>query len=236
MGKTGWWIGGIFTPIGLLFSGLGLWLYLNDQDLAAKGVRASGTVIQIVSYRDSDGETMYRPVVEFTDTAGSRREFSSDVSSSTSEFQRGEAVDVIYDPVAPENAIIDSFMERFFLPLIFGGLGSIFALVGAGILFTTIRRRQIVAALKERGLRINAEFVGCQLDTSIKINGRSPFRVFAQATHPMTGKLASFESEPIWLDLTGELERQQVPVLIDPTKPKRHYVDLSEWVHEREHA
>lgn len=236
MGKSGWLFGGIFTPIGLLFAGIGLWLYSSDQDLASSGARATGTVIAITSYRDSDGDTMYRPVVEFTDAAGNRREFSSDISSSSSEFSRGETVDVIYDPAQPENAIIDSFMERFFLPLIFGGLGSIFALIGGGILFATIRRRQTIARLKTRGLRIEAEVLNCSLDTSVKINGRSPYRVHAQAKHPRTGMLASFRSDPIWLDLSRELEGRSVPVLVDPRNAKRHYIDLREWVHDSERA
>ncbi|MEM8724092.1 MAG: DUF3592 domain-containing protein [Pseudomonadota bacterium] len=236
MGKIGWLFGGIFAPIGLLFAGIGLWLYASDQDLAANGERVSGTVIDIVSYRDSDGDTMYRPVVEFVDAKGIRQEFSSDVSSSSARFSRGELVEVIFDPDSPGDAIIDTFMERHFLPLMFVGMGSLFALVGCGFLWFMIRRRQIVARLKMRGLRVDAEVLNCTIDTSIRVNGRYPYRVHAQAKHPRTGMLASFRSDPIWIDLSQELEGRTVPVLVNARNAKHHYVDLSEWVHESERA
>jgi len=54
--------------------------------------------------------------------------------------------------------------------------------------------------------------------------------VIAQGVHPTTGMLSTYTSEPIWLDLTAELAGQNMTVLIDPARPKQHYVDLSEWV------
>ncbi len=230
------WIGGIFTPMGLLFAGIGGAFYLADQALEAKGGRANGTVIALNRHRDSDGDTMYQPEVEFRDRNGTQHRFVSSISSSSPGVSRGESVGVIYDPDAPGDAKIDSFMQRYFFPLMFGGIGSVFALIGTGFLWSYWRRREVISDLKERGLRIEARFTRSYIDRSIQINGRSPYRVEAQATHPATGKLTSFRSEPIWLELTPILAGKTVPVLVDMQDPEDHYIDLDEWVSEGERA
>lgn len=236
MSKALVWIGGIFLAFGLVFGGIGGWVWWSDRDLANNGTHTQGTVIDLASSRDSDGDVTYRPVVEFLDASGARREFTGSVGSSPPSFSRGEEVEVIYDPWSPEQAMIDSFTTRYLLPLAFGGFGLVFGGIGGGLLLAMIRRRQIVARLKTSGLPIQADFKQCYLDTSTRVNGRSPYRVVAQATHPATGKLASFKSDPIWLDLTKELEGRTVKVLVDPARPKRHFVDLGEWVSEDDEA
>ena len=236
MGKVALWIGGVFLPFGLVFAGIGGWFIWSDLSLASAGGRASGTVIAIDSYRDSDGDTMHRPVVEFFDTKGTRHQFSSAMSSSSPDYEQGETVDVIYDPDAPGQAKIDSFFERFLFPGIFGLFGAVFAGVGAGFLIGFIRRKQTIAQLLRNGIPIQAEFQQCYRDTSTKVNGRSPYRVVAQGLHPTTGKLATYKSEPIWLDLSDQLTDGHVKVLVDPQHPKKHYVDLSEWVDRDQYA
>lgn len=236
MSKAKLWVGGIFTPMGLLFAGIGGAFFLDDQQLEANGARAQGTVIALNRHRDNDGDTMYRPEVEFRDSNGTQHRFVSSISSSSPGVSRGEQVDVIYDPDAPGDATIDSFMQRYFFPLIFGGIGSIFAILGGWFLWSYWHRRQTIGHLQSRGLRIDARFTRSYIDRSVQINGRSPYRVEAQATHPATGQLTSFTSEPIWLELTPILDGKKVPVLVDMEDPEDHYIDLSEWVSEGERA
>ncbi len=236
MGKVAIWLGAIFTPLGLIFAAVGGWFYLADRDLASSGVRTPGTVIELAGGRDSDGDYSYRPVVEFFDASGTRQVFASSVSSSPPSYSTGERVTVIYRPGAPDDAIIDSFVDRFLLPLMFGGIGAIFAAIGLGMLGAWLRRRRIVARLRASGLPIQARFVECYRDTRIEVNGRSPFRVVCQATHPATGQLQSFESDPIWIDLTERLAGRDVRVFVDPARPRHHAVDLTGLVGESEQA
>lgn len=230
------WVGLIFGSVGLLFAGLGGWFYVSDQQMAKNASRTSGTVIALDRRRGSEGGSTYAPVVEWTDREGTRHEFTSSTSSNPAAFDRGESVTVMYDPAKPGQAKIDSFGQRFLLPLIFVGMGSVFAIIGGVMVFLFLRRKKTIARLKSSGIRIEADFTSCDIDRSVKLNNRSPFRVYAQAKHPATGQLASFKSDPIWLNLTKELEGQTVPVLLDPNAPKQHYVDLSQWVHDSERA
>lgn len=235
MGRGAWLFGGIFGGIGLIFAVIGFGMIISGQMFASRAVETTGTVTEVLRSTDDDGVS-YRPLVQFRDRAGVRREFASSVSTSWRAYDEGETVSVLFDPEDPDTAVIDSASERFALPGIFAGIGTLFALIGGGVIAWRVRRINTVARLFHEGTRIEAEFTSCSLDTSITINGRSPFRVFAQAKHPATGMLASFRSDPIWLDLSGELAGASVPVLIDPADPDAYYVDLAQWVHEDEFA
>ncbi len=237
MNKVILFIGAIFLPLGLIFAGVGLWAYFDDKALADAGLRAGGTVVELSRSRDSEGSVSFRPVVAFRDARGIEHQFVGSLGSNSSRHSIGETVGVIYDPDAPGRARIDGFMDRFFLPLMFGGIGSIFALVGAGMLAAYFRRRKIVAELKARGLPIEADFLECYLDTRTKMNGRSPWRVACQAVHPATGKLQRFESDPIWVDPSERIGKDgKIRVLVDPGRPKHHFVDLGQWVGEEARA
>jgi len=236
MGRVLVWIGGIFAPIGLAFVALGGWFYLEDRDFAANGLRAQGTVVDTVASRDNDdgGGYTYAPVVEFRDAAGARHTFTSGVSSNPPRYSPGESVGVIYAPGAPDEAVIDSFVDRFLMPLVFGGLGTVFAGIGLSLLFVHVRGRRIAAQLRASGLPIQARVTECYRDTSVRVNGRSPWRVMCQATHPATGKVHSFRSEAVWVDPGPQLAGREVRVFVDPARPERYLVDLSPYFGEDE--
>ncbi|NVE95081.1 DUF3592 domain-containing protein [Altererythrobacter lutimaris] len=225
-----------FAAFGMVFVSIAGFFVFRDYQVATNGLRAQGEVIALERSYDSDGDATYAPVFTFTDVRGTRHEVTGSVKSSPAAFSRGEQVEVIYDPAKPGKAIIDSFSQRYLFPLVFGGIGGVFALIGGWFVIGYQRRKATIESLKQRGMRIEAKVKRCYRDTSVTINGRSPYKVTAQATHPATGKLASFTSDAIWVDLSDQLQGGTVPVLVDPAKPRVHWIDLTEWVHETERA
>ena len=82
---------------------------------------------------------------------------------------------------------------------------------------------------------IQAKVVECYRDTSVRVNGRSPWRVVCQATHPATGKLHSFKSEAVWIDPSAQLAGTRACACSSIRRgPKRHLVDLSPYFGEDE--
>ncbi|HEY6814851.1 MAG TPA: DUF3592 domain-containing protein [Croceibacterium sp.] len=229
MGRTMIWIGGPFAALGLVFVALGGWSYQQARSFAEQGQRAQGTVIEMIASRDNDddGGYTYAPMVEFRDAAGELHRFTSRVGSNPPSYSTGEAVEVIYTPQAPDEAVIDSFADRFLMPSIFGGLGALFTAIGLGLLLAWVRGRRIAAELRARGLPLQAKITDCYRDTSVTVNGRSPWRVVCQATHPATGAMQSFKSEAIWVDPDSRLSGRDLRVFVDPARPKRHLIDLS---------
>lgn len=121
-------IGGYFSLIIAL--GLFIGAYYAAQDMSGKlenGVRTEGEVVRIESRYDSSSEGSgytYYAVVEFKGERGRRIEFRDSVGSSHPIHKRGDAVDVIYNPDKPSDAIIDRGWMNWLLSggLALGGL------------------------------------------------------------------------------------------------------------------
>jgi Protein of unknown function (DUF3592) len=140
--RTGWAGGtrcsratlGVFLAVGLALLVGGGYSFVHTQTAIATAASADGAVIELIDSRDSDGDTVYYPRVRFRTRAGNVVEFTGSVGSKPAAFGVGEAVKVLYDPERPGDARIDAFFQLWFLPIVLGGMGIIFAGIGgAGI-------------------------------------------------------------------------------------------------------
>lgn len=81
------------------------------------------------------------PRVVFVDNDGREHVVDGTVSSEPPSYEIGEKVGVLYDPARPDEAIIDSFLERYFVVLMLGGMGGLFTLIGGGTVLAAVRSR-----------------------------------------------------------------------------------------------
>ena len=65
------------------------------------------------------------------------------------------------------------------------------------------------------------------LDTSLRVNGRHPWRLTAQWQHAATGVVHTFESDALFYDPSDYVQRETVEVWIDTNDPRRHYLDAA---------
>lgn len=230
MPKSMLWAGLLFGILGLGALGGAFWFWSDNQSIVDGGIRTQGVVVDLEYRRDDDGSGTYAPVVEFRDEENSPHRHHSTYSSNPPAYDRGETVSIIYTPGNPERALIDDFWGRWGAILAMAILGAAFGATGFGIVYFALRRRRIVARLKRHGVALDAAFLNCYRDTSLTVGGRNPWRVEAQARHPFTGKDAVFLSDHIWVDLTDRLQGRDVRVLVDPTDPAHHFVDLSDHI------
>ncbi|MEH2067024.1 MAG: DUF3592 domain-containing protein [Nostoc sp.] len=130
--------GSIFGGVGSVFAVIGIIIGMNTRSYVANAIPAQGTVIDLVEHSsvDSDGHYSYAyyPIVQFTTHAGEPTVFESNSGSDPPGYTRGDRVEVLYRPDKPGSAKINSWLSLWLLPLIFIGLGSIFALVGGIVL------------------------------------------------------------------------------------------------------
>ena len=96
-----------------------------------------------------------------------------------------------------------------------------------GILLFQRRQGDARRLLQASGRRIEADYEGVELNTSLTVGGRNPFRVLAQWQDPMTSQIHLFHSENLWFDPQKYIERRTLTVYIDPNNPKKYYVDVS---------
>lgn len=103
--------------------------------------------------------------------------------------------------------------------------GIIFFVLGLAFLATVSRRRRDRAWLAENGRRMEADIIGVQYDTRVRVNGRCPLVIQCQAVNPLDGKVYVFESDGIWFDPEPFLgQRTTLPVLVDPDDYHRYQV------------
>lgn len=235
MGKLVWVFAVIFTLIGLgMLVGSG-WTLGTTLKFRKQAQTTEGQVVEYdteVSESRSNGRTkrttMYRAIFEFRDLSGTTHQVKAGSSSSSKGYAVGAKVPVRFMPDNPDDARIDSFMENWFAPLLLGGLGIVFFGIGIGSFAAGITKARNRKWLKAHGQRVQAKFTGAIYDTSLKVNGRSPYRVTAQWQHPTTNAIHSFKSDAIWYDPNDLLrETEFIDVLVNPDNPKVHEVDIS---------
>lgn len=226
MGKLAWVFGIIFTLVGIgMLVGCG-WTLGSTLKFRKEATTTEGTVVDFSTSRDNKGKVMYSPIVEYRDLSGTTRQLSSSVSSSSPGYDRGDKVNVRFMPQTPESARIDSFMENWFAPLLLGGLGFLFFAIGVGAFVAAVTAARNRKWLRAHGMRVQARYTGVVYDESLKVNGRSPWRLTAQWQHPVTAAMHTFRSDAIWYDPTAVVQQETLDVLVNADNPKVYEVDI----------
>ncbi|MFB3827453.1 MAG: DUF3592 domain-containing protein [Bryobacteraceae bacterium] len=148
--------GAVFALVGAgLLAGAG-WSANGRFRILKEWPVAQATVTQseVVPYRDSDGDLMHRTVVEFQYTAAGRAFTTpgqSDYSSSSfrdmkrmaDRFPKGSVHPIKYNPEDPSDISFTYGYNFgfFFLPLLLGGMGLVFAVTGVSIAIVSFRSR-----------------------------------------------------------------------------------------------
>lgn len=202
----------------------GFWINHINHFIGSASV-AQGKVIRLLPRQGDNGVT-YRPQVEFTALDGQAHQFASNGSSNPPAYAIGETVTVLYPPEAPQDAHIDGVLDLWLGPIIVGGVTGTFALFGAIMLLVRARQQRRQAQVRLTGTRVDVPVQGVERNTSIRVNGRSPWRVVAQWRHPQTGLVHLFYSDNLWFDPSAYLA-ETIPVVLDRQNPKRYWMDLS---------
>jgi hypothetical protein len=216
----------VFAIIGACMLAGAFALYSSTASFLERAETAQGTVIELMRSRSSDS-TSYYPVVQFTAASGREIEFQSSSGSNPPSYNRGEQVSVFYEPSNPDDAMIDGFFSLWGAALIVGGIGSVFALIGGGMIASGAIKGRSRAYLQKNGVEIQALFQRVEQNTSLTVNGRSPFRLVCQWQHPQTHELHVFRSDNLWFDPTDHVSQEKIPVLVNEGNLKRYWVDTS---------
>lgn len=218
----------LFPAIGAAMLLGALAIALTQQRFRTQALHARGVVVEHSFSRsdssDSGSGGTYCPIVHFTAADGRQIEFVGGVCSQPPAENVGDTVAVLYRGDDPHDARIDSFLTRWLAVMVVGGLGGVFLAIGLLAVVPGLRGRRIAAELRATGVAVQADVVEVARESSIKVNGRSPWRIHAQWRDPASGKIHLFRSDPLWFDPSGYVG-ERVSVLIRPGRPKRYWLD-----------
>jgi hypothetical protein len=171
----------VFTLVGVGMLIGASFLYKNTSAFIHEATRAEGIVVDLLpSHSSNDTSYTYRPVVHFTDQSGETIEFASSVSSNPPSYEKGEKVDVLYRPEEPRNARIYGFFSLWGGAVIVAGIGGVFFLIGAAIMLVIRLKGRKDEYLRTNGMPIDTTLQRVELNESLSVNGRHPFRIATQ--------------------------------------------------------
>ncbi|MCK4742642.1 MAG: DUF3592 domain-containing protein [Sulfuriflexus sp.] len=203
-------------------------LYQKTMFFLESAITTEGVVTELVRSRSSsDSSYTYAPVVKFKTSQDTTIEFTSTTSSNPPSYSRGEQIEVLYDPIQPHSAKINSFFSLWGGSVIVGGIGAVFFLIGFGIIFLGIRKARNKEYLLQRGVRINTQFQSVSRNTRMRVNGRNPYMITSQWQDPTTTKIHVFESENIWFDPEQHINSETIVVYIEAKNPSKYHMDIS---------
>ncbi len=137
-------VGGIFMSLGAIMLVIAVYFLISNYQFSERAIPVKGKVIDYDSYqsRDDDGgsTTMYTPTFQY-EFQGKTYTHKSSTSSSSRSYEIDELVDVLVDPEEPNEVLIDSFWEKWFVSVLLSGMGITFT--GMGYLAYRIFGKQV---------------------------------------------------------------------------------------------
>jgi hypothetical protein len=235
----------IVTILKWLFAVLGAGMLIgaavslvHTRSFLAQASRAQGTVVALqprhsrhtntngTNSSDTGDSVTFAPLVRFS-YASQVIDFTSSSSSNPPSYRIGETVRVLFLESNPSSARIDSFFPVWGATVILSSLGSVFFLIGGGMIIVPRMGARADERLLQEGIPVEATFVSVDRNPSVTVNGRNPFRITAQWQDPATLRVYVFVSRNIWFDPTPYVQGKSVKVYIARGNPKKYYVDLS---------
>ena len=134
-------VGIVFSLVGGLLAVIGVFLFIRTRIFIGAAQNAKGTVIQMVYSRTSSSSGSgggYAPVYQFRTLDGQNIVIQDSLSSNPPRFQVGQEIDVLYESGNPQKARINKWMNLYFVPVLLGGLGLIFGVVGIVLVFPQV--------------------------------------------------------------------------------------------------
>jgi hypothetical protein len=119
-----------FLLLGVGFLAFAIPIFVHRRRFVSRAASATGVVTDLKSTELQAGMQSYNPVVQFQTHDGRMVEFESDTGGPEESYPPGGQVEVLYDPLNPEKAHIKTSFMLWGIPLLFGGLGAVFLVVG----------------------------------------------------------------------------------------------------------
>ena len=222
---------GIFTAVGLGLLIGGVFALQHTRHFLATAIAVPGVVTENVWQEQRSSNNSVRgdfyPRIRFRTTDGQQISFITNSGSNPPSYHVNERVTILYDPQQPYHAYIQSFVDLWLLPTILCGLGIFFCSFGVVAAIWKALGARKNAWLRQNGRRIQAELTQVELNTSLRVNGASPYRLVCQWLDPATNQMHVFRSANIWFDPTNYVPSTTLDVLLDPENPRRYLVETS---------
>ncbi|MGA7305587.1 MAG: DUF3592 domain-containing protein [Rhodothermales bacterium] len=146
----------VFALIGTAVIAVGTSIYQQHSALKAGGLTTTGDIVRFERIGKQGGAeiqgTILVPVVRFVTASGQEVTFlgSTDTNPPWADRRAGGKITVIYDPLNPENARIDTFAEIWFAPLLLWAIGVAAILIPSLTIWRYVRTKNTASGSTHR--------------------------------------------------------------------------------------
>lgn len=127
--KVGKWVSGIFMFFGIAMLAGSMYIFYTNYKFAQNAVPVSGKVVGFDTHysTDDDGNStlMYSSIFEYN-YMGQTYSHTSDMSSSSPDYDEGDEVEILINPEKPSKALVNEFWDRWFVIILLGFMGLMF--------------------------------------------------------------------------------------------------------------
>lgn len=217
----------IFVIIGSIFFAIGIFFSINILSNNENIIDTKGTITQIATHRDSDGDTKYDVYVAYNIDG---KKYESRLNGYISGYYKGKEIDIYYykdDPGRIGTHTLDKLL------LIFPVTGLIFLLIGLWQLIRKANKKKIVERLKENGDVIYATYIETTINRNYSVNGRHPYNIICEWNNQNDGKKYLFRSENIWVNPEETIKQMNLntfKVYINMSNMKQYVIDVADIV------
>jgi hypothetical protein len=213
--------GAIFLVVGLLA--------FTDAQVDESWTRIQGKVIDINRHRDSDGDTMYTPVYEYT-VGNKSYEIKSNFSSSIRPTI-GATHEIAYDPSEPSKAKVapDGGSTAFILG--FPSVGAIIILVDIIVFIRSRKRSKAIDELTKTGRKVTGMLTSMRSVGSVN---NVPIYKLTVTAYDGVGNSKEYTSDTIdggaWTVAVANFATNPIPIdiYLNNANPEKYYVDISD--------
>ncbi len=212
----------ILRLLGKVFGSIGLAMALVAIGLAAREMLSTNGMLpttgEVVAFQNR------KPVVRFPVSATRSITVVGGTGSTPPAYDIGQQLRVFYEPANPQNAVIDTYLERWFVTTLFAGFAVLFGTIGAGMLiFVTLRDRRI-AWLRRNGMKVTGRIVDVVYNRYVQLDRKPTWQIVADwSANGMSGRVLSFHLMQDPKPFMGD--RSAVDIWVDPKKPKNAWMD-----------
>lgn len=214
-------VGIIFFIVGTVFLIAGTVVLISDISFKNNAEQTQGEIINIERERyrrNGDNHINHYVTVGYTvDGEYYEREFSQYNSG----MYVGKEITVYYNPDEPGDARISSAA----LPVVFISVGGSMFVIGAVFIITKIVSANRIKSLRAYGEALTGTITNITVNTSVRVNGRNPYKAECEVTDPYSGDRYLYSSKNIMEDISG-LIGSSVTVYTDKNDRSKYYVDI----------
>jgi hypothetical protein len=218
---------GIFFGVGLIFFVIGIVMLSNSSTEGMIETKATITNIESsCSYGyDDDDDCNYKTTISYR---ANGKEYTKVLTEYSSTYYEGKEITIHFDKENP-NKVITQLSK--FLVWMFIGMGALFILIGGIGFFVIIKNRSKAKKLKAEGNFMPIAISEVKYNSSITVNGVSPYNIICNWMNPADGIEYKFKSENLYFNPNPILEAhgiKELNVYFDISNPKRYYVDVED--------